>query len=64
MESVGVGLIAFACLFGSAMFGMFLRSRLPEHHQTAETQRIVNLGAGIIGITDPWTAGRFGERVL
>src|SRR5262245_44730226 len=49
MSSVWVGLIAFACLFGSAMLGMFLRSRLPEHHQSADTQRVVNLGAGIIG---------------
>lgn len=49
MGSFEVGLIAFACLFGSAMVGMFLRSRLPEHHQSAETQRIVSLGAGIIG---------------
>ncbi len=49
MISVWVGLIAFACLFGSAMVGVFLRSRLPEHHQSADTQRIVNLGAGIVG---------------
>jgi hypothetical protein len=49
MVSFVVGLIAFACLFGSAMLGMVLRSRLPEHHQSADTQRIVNLGAGIIG---------------
>jgi hypothetical protein len=49
MSSAGVGLIAFACLFGSAMLGMFIRSRLPEHHQSADTQRIVNLAAGIIG---------------
>lgn len=44
-----VGLITFACLFGSAMLGMFLRPRLPEHHRSEDTQRIVNLGAGIIG---------------
>ena len=49
MVSFEVGLIAFVCLFGSAMFGMFLRSRLPEHHQSADTQRIVSLVAGIIG---------------
>jgi hypothetical protein len=49
MGSAGIGLIAFACLFGTAMLGMFLRSRLPEHHQSAETQRIVKLATGIIG---------------
>jgi len=49
MSSVWVGLIAFACLFGAAVLGMFVRSWLPEHHQNADSQRIVNLGAGIIG---------------
>ena len=50
MSSVGVGLIAFACIFGGALLGMFLRAHLPEHHQSADSQRIVNLGAGIIGM--------------
>jgi hypothetical protein len=49
MSSVWVGLIAFACLFGSAVLGTFIRSWLPEHHQSADSQRIVSLGAGIIG---------------
>jgi len=49
MSSVWVGLIAFACLFGAAVLGTFVRSWLPEHHQSADSQRIVNLGAGIIG---------------
>jgi len=49
MSSAVVGLIAFACFFGGAMLGIFLRSRLPESHQSADTQRIVNLGVGIIG---------------
>ena len=31
------------------MFGMFLHSRLPEHHLDEDSKRIVNLGAGIIG---------------
>src|SRR5215469_17504100 len=49
MSSVWVGLIAFACLFGAAVLGTFIRSWLPENHQSADSQRIVNLGAGIIG---------------
>ena len=49
MSSVWVGLIAFACLFGTAVLATFVRSWLPEHHQSADSQRIVNLGAGIIG---------------
>jgi hypothetical protein len=49
MNSIEISLIVFACIFGGAMLGMFLRAHLPEHHQTADSQRIVNLGAGIIG---------------
>jgi len=49
MSSVWVGLIAFACLFGTAVLGTFVRPRLPEHHQSADSQRIVNRGTGIIG---------------
>lgn len=49
MSPIAVSLVAFACVFGGAMLGMFLRGRLPEHHQSADSQRIVNLGAGIIG---------------
>jgi hypothetical protein len=49
MNSVVVGLISFACLFGGALLGMWLRTRLPGHHLNEDSQRIVNLGAGIIG---------------
>lgn len=49
METVTTSLITFAALFGGALFGMFLHSRLPEHHLNEDSKRIVNLGAGIIG---------------
>jgi hypothetical protein len=49
MNPLTVGLTAFSCLFGGTVLGMILRRRLPEHHQSADTQRVVNLGAGIIG---------------
>jgi hypothetical protein len=49
MSSFGVGLVAFACIFGSALMGMLLRVYLPANHQSPETQRIVNLAAGITG---------------
>jgi hypothetical protein len=49
MNSVEVSLIVFACVFGGALLGMSLRAHLPEHHQSADSQRIVNLGAGIVG---------------
>src|ERR1700758_2279328 len=49
MSALAISLIVFLCVFGGAMLGMLLRRYLPEHHQSADSQRIVNLGAGIIG---------------
>jgi hypothetical protein len=49
MSSFGVSLVAFACMFGGALIGMLLHLYIPQHHQSADTQRIVNLAAGIIG---------------
>src|SRR5215472_2756449 len=49
MSAVTTSFVTFAALFGAAMFGMFLHSRLPEHHSDEDSKRIVNLGAGIIG---------------
>ena len=49
VNSVTVSLIAFACIFGGALLGMFLRTHLPEHHLSEDSKRVVNLGAGIIG---------------
>ncbi len=49
MSALAISFIVFVCVFGGAMLGMFLRRYLPEHHQSADSQRIVNLGAGIIG---------------
>jgi len=41
--------IAFACVFGGALLGMFLRTRLPQHHLSPETKDLVRLGVGLIG---------------
>ena len=49
MGTVTTSLITLAALFGGALFGMFLHSRLPEDHLNEDSKRIVNLGAGIIG---------------
>jgi hypothetical protein len=49
MSSLAVGLVAFACMFGGALIGMLLHVYIPQHHQSADTQRIVNLAAGIVG---------------
>jgi len=32
VSPLAISLIAFGCIFGGMLFGMFLRSILPEHH--------------------------------
>jgi hypothetical protein len=49
MNSIAIRLIVFACVFGGALFGMFLRSVLPEHQLSADSKDTVRLGMGLIG---------------
>jgi hypothetical protein len=48
MTPMAVGWIVFACIFGGALLGMFLRSRLPEHHLDTESKDLVKVGMGLI----------------
>jgi len=48
MSSIGISAIVFACVFGGAMCGMFLRAVLPEHHLSAESKDVVKLGMGLV----------------
>jgi hypothetical protein len=49
MDSVVISLIAFICIFGGVVLGMFLRTRLPEQHLSADSKGAVNVGIGIVG---------------
>jgi hypothetical protein len=49
MNPVVTGLLVFACAFGGAMLGLFLRATLPEHHLSSESKDIIKLGMGLIG---------------
>ena len=49
MSPIGVGSIAFLCVFGSALLGMHLRSRLPDHHLGQESRDAIKLATAIIG---------------
>src|ERR1700730_9534681 len=49
MNYIAIRLIVFACIFGSALLGMFLRAVLPEHHLSGDTKDTVRLGMGLIG---------------
>ncbi len=48
MTSMTIGWIVFACIFGGALVGMILRSRLPEHHLNSESRDLVKVGMGLI----------------
>lgn len=48
MTPLAIAAIVFACVFGGAMGGMFLRTRMPERHLTKETEDAVKLGMGMI----------------
>ena len=48
MNSLFVAGIAFFCIFGGALFGLFIQRFLPEHHLSSESKDTVKLGAGLI----------------
>jgi hypothetical protein len=48
MNAIAIRLIVFACVFGAALFGMFLRTVLPEQHLSADSKDTVRLGMGTI----------------
>jgi hypothetical protein len=45
---VTIGLIVFACAFGSALLGVRLRAALPQHHLSADSKDVVKLATGLI----------------
>ena len=48
MSSLEIACIAFACVFGAAMLGMFMRGLLPEAHVSQESKDVVKLGTGLV----------------
>src|SRR6516162_1293358 len=48
MNAIAIRLIVFACVFGAALFGMFLRKVLPEQHLSADSKDTVRFGMGTI----------------
>src|SRR5215467_10285848 len=48
MSAIAIAGIVFACIFGSAVFGLFLRALLPEHHLSSESKDVVKLAMGLI----------------
>jgi hypothetical protein len=48
MTSLEIAGITFACIFGGALLGMFLRTVLPEHHLSPDSKDVVKVGMGLI----------------
>jgi len=48
MSPIAIASIVFSCLFGSAGVGMFLHSRVPVDHLSAESKDVVKLAMGLI----------------
>ncbi|MET0165751.1 MAG: hypothetical protein ABW318_12225 [Vicinamibacterales bacterium] len=48
MSPITIGLVVFACVFGGALLGMFLRTVLPEHHLSEASKDVVKLVTGLI----------------
>ena len=48
MSPLGIASIVFVCIFGSAMFGFYLRTVLPDHHLSDDSMRVVTLSTALI----------------
>jgi hypothetical protein len=48
MSSITIGFIVLACVFVSAMLGMFLGSFLPRHHLDGDSRDTMKLATGLI----------------
>jgi hypothetical protein len=49
VSTMSISWIAFACVFGGALFGMLLRATLPEHHLSVDSKGALTLVMGLIG---------------
>ena len=49
MNTLIIGLVVFGCVFGGALLGILLRTRLPHHHMSADSKDTVKLGMGLVG---------------
>ena len=48
MSPITICSIAFACVFGSAMFGMILRRVLPQPHLSGDSKNAVTVGMALV----------------
>ena len=48
MSSLAIASISFACMFGGALLGLFVRTHIPEQQLNPDSRDVVKLGAGLI----------------
>jgi hypothetical protein len=48
MSSLALSCIVFACVFGGAVCGIFLRRVLPPDHLSADSKDVVKMGMGLV----------------
>jgi hypothetical protein len=48
MNPVNVSLLVFACAFGGALFGMFIKRLLPAQHISPESKEVVRVAMGMV----------------
>jgi hypothetical protein len=49
MSALSLSFIAFLCIFGATLLGVYLRQVVPTHHLSTDTKETVRLSMGVIG---------------
>ena len=57
MNSLLVGIVLFSCVYGGALLGFALRSRIPEDHLGSDTRDVLKLTTGLIGTMSAMVLG-------
>src|SRR4030095_10323580 len=48
VSAFAVALVLFVCIFGGALLGEFLRTKLPKDHLQEDSKDVVKLGMGLV----------------
>ena len=48
MSALAIGAIVFLCVFGGALFGMFLGRMLPEHHLSTDAKDVIKVAMAMV----------------
>ena len=57
MSALTIGVIVFLCVFGGALFGMFLGRILPEHHLSTDAKDVIKVAMAMVATLAAWFWG-------